>query len=672
MPEATVSTSQPGRGEAADDGKELEASPEHPFLFQMERAGYETHAEIAAAVGDRAFDDAVRVIIATEADEVSGLIPDVADPQLLLGYPEYVQRCIELFPEIRRGLQANDDLGELRLNAAIAAGQADRVRSVACQFTGTSTAVRAHRWLGDQFLSAGQFRRASGMYRSAMRFASDTDRDDLLLRQRLAMAMIGRLSEAPADRPLEYRGMRLTPDQLDAFVQTRVAQLALQGNSPGGDPAPEINHALPPAEFQADVLTHIPVSPPWSIFRVDPACPIDWSGRAASFAQMGDQLIVASRSEVQSINVANGRLRWHQVFDGFRALPAQWSWTAHRLLCRDGRVFVRRLPRGLPRLACLDADRGKVLWESDPRFCIATDPVYADGRIAVLDIDIDDPFGKQTAPTNPFSAIRQFREATRPLQLSLMLLDADTGRIAERFPLARFHNWWDVMFPCRASVDRDLIVASVGGTTLCAGLDGRLRWVRQHAYSLPEDPIQWFAAYHSPPLIGEDRVVVSQPGVSGVHCLDIGTGSRYWQRDAPDLRRLVGTSGDRLLLQRATSFQALSWDDGQLIWQHMGIGPTEAVLCDDSYLAYADWPDEGAIELTWIAAGNGHVIHRAALPGVLADHPITHMPHLGPMLPIGSEWALACDRAQRRSLTRTLYRLAPATSSADAPDPPAR
>jgi outer membrane protein assembly factor BamB len=637
--------------------------PDHPLIFETERASYDAYAQISAAVGDEAFADAARLIVETEAPGTFGLLPDLQDEQLLLGYAEFVLRCTQLFPAIGDRIRQQDNLGLLRWNKAMADGDLAAAESVAAQFPGTDAAERACRWLGDWRLSEGRFRQAEGWYLAALAAATQDGQEELASRLRLAAGMRGHWLGAPAALPLDYRGMRLSAAELEDFLQTRITELRSRGDSPGGDPAPEVFQAATAIDYQAEAFTETPVSNPAVILRQDPQSEIDWASRATSATVMRDRLIVASRSEVACYKLDAGKQLWQQDFDGLRAFPALWSWTAHRLLCHDERIFVRHLARGTIRLACLEADRGGILWESPSELCVASDPFFADGQIVVLDIDVDDPFRRTAAATNPYRMVRQYSQSARPLQLSLLLLDAQTGEIVDRHLLARFHNGWEVMFPCRATLLADSVIAAAGGVTLRARLDGRLHWVRRHAYRFPEEAATWFAAHHAPPLAHEDRVIVSQPGVAGVQCLDISTGAMLWDQRLADLRRVIGVAAGRVIVQRADGFQAFRLQDGSLQWSHDGVGPTEAVMCGDTSILYADCCARDAsdwqVVLRWLDAEQGQVMFESALPGVLADRRITHRAKLGPLVPLEDALLLGADRAQRRSPTRMLYRLEP-------------
>ena len=51
-----------------------------------------------------------------------------------------------------------------------------------------------------------------------------------------------------------------------------------------------------------------------------------------------------------------------------------------------------------------------------------------------------------------------------------------------------------------------------------------------------------------PPLVAEERVYATQPGVWGVECMDIESGRLLWRQGDGDLTRLAGMVGERLIL----------------------------------------------------------------------------------------------------------------------------
>ena len=70
----------------------------------------------------------------------------------------------------------------------------------------------------------------------------------------------------------------------------------------------------------------------------------------------------------------------------------------------------------------------------------------------------------------------------------------------------------------------DNFVAVMAGTVLCCDSAGKLRWVRRQEWLTPREDRDWGRQYQQPPLVAGDRLLVTQPGVAAVECLDPDSG----------------------------------------------------------------------------------------------------------------------------------------------------
>jgi hypothetical protein len=84
------------------------------------------------------------------------------------------------------------------------------------------------------------------------------------------------------------------------------------------------------------------------------------------------------------------------------------------------------------------------------------------------------------------------------------------------------------------------------------------------------------------PLVLGNRVFVTQPGVFAIECLDLETGRRIWQEPLPGIRRLIGTAGERLIVETSGGWQAHATGTGHRLWQYDAPEILDAHVCPPS------------------------------------------------------------------------------------------
>lgn len=118
------------------------------------------------------------------------------------------------------------------------------------------------------------------------------------------------------------------------------------------------------------------------------------------------------------------------------------------------------------------------------------------------------------------------------------------------------HSIWRARNACEVTAVGDSLYAALGGLTACIGSGGEVRWIRKAIATPPEEERRWILQTFDRPLVVGERLVVTQPGVRAVECLDPATGALRWQSlvtpslvgmvsrgrlaGRPDRRRLAG------------------------------------------------------------------------------------------------------------------------------------
>src|SRR5262249_28604567 len=92
-------------------------------------------------------------------------------------------------------------------------------------------------------------------------------------------------------------------------------------------------------------------------------------------------------------------------------------------------------------------------------------------------------------------------------------------------------------------------------------------WIRRHL--LMRKPLDELAddTRILPPVIRQDRVIVSMPGVREVCCLDLESGRSIWTQPIPNLRGLIGVTDDQVVADTITGLMVLDAETGNPRWR---------------------------------------------------------------------------------------------------------
>jgi outer membrane protein assembly factor BamB len=425
---------------------------------------------------------------------------------------------------------------------------------------------------------------------------------------------------APVKQPVKIGNVQLSPEEFE-----RLAAEYRQARA--GDAAAAIAW-LPsspaPGKYQVKPIGRIAgndVQPPPNL----PAPDLDWPARQTAVAVAPQLMLVSNRAMLVAFNPADGRMLWEQRIQTDKSQQS-WPMVPLRPVVAGSRVYVRRLLKDGPVLSCLDAANGRQLWQANPDTCVASDPLLSGQDVFVLALRTVYP---------------------QKLVLSLCRIDAASGEVVAQTPLCEFFDAWRGMLPCQAALIDDKIVATLGGAVLCCDLTGRLHWMRQQVWIPPKDAdanvFPWFAQVHEPPLLSRDRLLVTQPGMRSVECLDAATGRLLWQQTIPRLIRVVGSLNDRLVVATGEELLGLDTASGKITWRHETPQRLEASVCgwpggvlcvQPEKLADPNAPRRPA--LVWLDAQTGKVVREQVLETAPQAKPT-----FGPLLANGTrQWLL--------------------------------
>jgi outer membrane protein assembly factor BamB len=532
-----------------EEGGALEPMPlalKHPLEAEYSKEGYNTIAEFDEALAGGAFEDACRIITASNRSAAIGLLPDARDSDLLVSLQAAVALAMRDHPGLRDVMEERfGDLGRLRVRQAMTRGDAPGVRSATVQFYGTTAAVEALIWLGDRGLAAGQLSRAVGSYLHASRHVAQVDHEDVAARLRLVGALEGKNVGAPVVRPIRMGTRSVTARDFEALV-SRLREEREHSQEPGPfSVRPEDGGAPESGRYQTESVASFKVRDITRPSGLDNPR-VDWVSAQLGVSLADDLVLVSERTQVHAHELSTGKRKWVQQGAGKRGQAQQWPLVSMRPLIVGSRAFCRFLKKNGPSLDCLDVRSGEVLWSAKGQDHVASDPMWVENRVV---------------------AVTATSQRDYVIELRLTAFDPISGEVVSETPLSRFRDAWNKQIPCRATSRLDRIVIAAGGSVLCTDSSGRMQWVRRQTW-LPDGKRGRPEAEEAPsPLVVGGRVYVTQPGVPAFECLDLETGRLLWREFLPDATGVVGVVDEVLIMTLRDGLLGLDAGDGHRVWK---------------------------------------------------------------------------------------------------------
>jgi outer membrane protein assembly factor BamB len=485
-----------------------------------------------------------------------GLAPYGRDRQLLVSLPAAIRLAAREYPQLTQVMQEKfAPLAELRVRQAVAAGNENAVELAAVQFAATPAAAVAHKWLGDRALSSGWFSRASAQYERALRTASAAERPNLMARVRLAAALRGEEAGEPATQNVAFGDDTMTAEDFERMVaELRAANSAQSAAGGGASDQQRLYPAPAPSGFEHVQRARLdgPVGEDANaeITRHINQLGVNWCERQIATWLEGDTLYVTNRFQVAAYDLTSGQRLWQTTrLPGNMLRSREWSLIPMRPLLVGDTIFVRLLYGAGPLLAAIEKSSGKLLWTSEQR---------------TNEFLISDPHLVQ----DQLTALTLVRGEQGQCTLRMTTLDRATGEPLVQHNLLRLNDVWWSRRACEAIALDDSLVACLGGISLSCDLDGRVHWVRRQVALPPDEETSWVRQHFERPLLVDGRLLLTQPGVRSIECIDPETGGVIWSRVVPDIESLVGSCEGRLIVQTQSAFLALSPEDGAEVWRH--------------------------------------------------------------------------------------------------------
>ena len=526
----------------------------HPLLLAPGKESQSVHAELSGAVAGEDWQDVCRLIDAAAADGLVDVFPDLEDVDLLVSLPVAVATALRDQPDLLAAMRKDrEQIGGLRVLAAIDSGNAAAVEAATVQFHGTAAAGDAHVWLGDRSMAAGRFATARRHYEAAARTvpADDTKKTK---RTAAAIELSGKLAALPAPAAANVSPLP------DAAALTATSKARLEGDV-GANPA-----GLPPPLAQGGVG--------W------PPHAIDWAGRQLAVLPLADRLLVSNRFQLASHDPATGAVQWRAGLGGDAAATHDWPGQPMRPVATATHAFVRRLRKAGPAVASIKLADGSVAWEqaSTADRWYVSDPLLADaGELVIC-----------TA-----------RKVEEGYAFAIATLDAATGRLIREAPLATLAPAWWTVRDCQFAQVGGLRIVIAGGSVIACDDENRLAWARRDTWLPPPVDGFWMLEASAAPVAHDGLLYVVQPGVPGLVAIEATSGRMKWRLADASVSRILGIAKGRLIVQRvgplvagmsptaAADVVALDAATGKPVWR---FGPTDlldASLATDAGLLVA-------------------------------------------------------------------------------------
>jgi hypothetical protein len=181
------------------------------------------------------------------------------------------------------------------------------------------------------------------------------------------------------------------------------------------------------------------------------------------------------------------------------------------------------------------------------------------------------------------------------------------------------------------------LVVVLGGLTVAVDIGGRVMWVREsEAIPLEADLYAVRQQVRSATLVGR-RLLVAQPGVPSLECLDPGSGDLLWRRVLPDIEAIVGVEQNSVFVRLRHHVASFDIATGDLRWRRRLddqllaaclLGP-DRLLASRAVKAHAD-RRELCPQLLVLDTDTGQILQQRT-----CDALVGQQPRLGPLLPVG-------------------------------------
>ncbi len=607
-----------------DDGTGgvLPLGQRHPFVPVLNKEAYNVRAELESALSGQNYDDACRIVMSIAERDGPGLLPDSDDRQLYVSISTAIGIARSLHPAFVQTMSEKfEPLGQIRIRSSINRRDVASLQAVTLQFNGTDAARNAHLSLGDLAMSIGQFESAGEHFSDALVDASPRMKEKLEPRLLIARALGGRLTasqwaaistQVPTGA-FELNGTMISPAEFQSLMTGLVARTSTSGliTEAPHQPIAPFPMTATKMESRAQFDGHPGNNPGRHEYRFG-----DPFGRQLSVISDDQRIFVSNRFQVNAYSVVDGHQLWAQGLGSEQGEAYALPFTPFKPLLTSSHLYVRRLTKAGPELACLKLDDGQVIWHQRPTHSVLSDPVVWNGRLFALTL---------TKNEDDF------------VQVEATWFDSTNGNVASSRPLFRLREASDRQFSGQLTLSDRVAVCSVAGTTACFDSRGEIRWTRRQMFiQKPTDELAEDQRVVAP-VVKAGRVILTVPGVREVSCLELDSGRIVWSRPITDLRGLLYVGETRVLIETVKGLAGLDVRSGDIVWRRPVESRLEACIVDGPTLVFArrvTFPNNRSKPvLVWLDSETGEERGQT-----LVDVADREEFQLGPMFSAGQKW----------------------------------
>ena len=563
----------------------------------LNRAASNIHSELLSALEGKQYADAARILVASDAPHADCLVSAPEDDQLFYAFRVALRLLTERSSGLGEALLRQvGPADQLKIEQALARGDAAAVEVLPLQYYGTPAAALPCQWLGDRALAAADLAQAISWYDEGLRWASPAEQPELAARKRLVSAMLGSAQGQPPTQGVSLGGEKVAPERFEGWIRDQLSRPRVAAETAAFAASLPLIAAPRPVQFQAAPFGELddflgrgfkPDELPGE-FRG-----VDWSWRHLGVWAGDDSLLAVERSRITAFALLGGKPRWD-----FHLRNA-WSPGPVRPLVCGQRIYIRDAATpDRAGVVCLDSKTGRKLWLGDCGGTAASDPIWYHGRLFVFTIG---PAGGQFESP-----------------LCLVELHPESGDVLFRQPILETGVHERASGDCQATPAGNRLVVLAAGSVIVTDLQGRIVWLRQET-TLPYAIDPAFMEQHwQPPIESEGRLFVQQPGSCAIDCLALETGQRRWQRGIVGLQQIIDLPDDRLLARTTQGLVALSKTTGEVLWQREFPGMLAALARTTSGLmVYARQTINGnkpQLVFLWIDGATGQTRAHGTMP----------------------------------------------------------
>ncbi|WP_460167235.1 outer membrane protein assembly factor BamB family protein [Thermostilla marina] len=509
-----------------------------PSRLEVTKEAFNLTTEINAGLREGG-NAAVHALVENRYGAGVGCLPAPKDPAHWLSFDEWVRRLIHAEPALGQRIREEYSAAlQLRTQECIKSGDETTAVEIARQTYLGKPAAAAALWLGDRRLVLGKAAEAASWYATAVQ-AGDEETQAALSQRRALLARLGNSTDATQQATWDETGFRG-----NCGLERRVAPAADRT----GVPSEADEDSLPwlPAQYSLEAVFKmhgIHVKKP----RAMPSRDFNWAGKQTTAVFEQDVVWLTNQVELSAVE-RNSRLslwsHWCSVDEAGQQWPLVWM----KPVRLDGRIYCRQLTASGPRIVCVDAVDGRMLWTSRADSYAASDP-WCIGR------ELFCVFGQP---------------AGNDLRLSIVEMDSSTGDVLRRVPLLSYRDVWNRKLTARVCRTDDRLIVTAGDTAIGCDISGNVLWIRRIPWIWGEwndwwNGNDWLRREEENPLPVGRYVVFTTRGSWCITCVDPKDGTLVWQRAEGRLLSIVGKVGGNVIVHASDGFFIVSADDGKVV-----------------------------------------------------------------------------------------------------------